>query len=126
MGKLEVLIGLADLAQWSNLGPIVFLPSPPTEVPQFLIKLRRILGKPESNRGILAGSDQSRPARSSLPLPALMLQRMFEGAGRETAAKVAAHFENDWGLMMTAPVEEWKEAGAHKGIRKQLEELRGT
>ena len=115
---------MIELARWNNIGGIVFLPDWPESLPKYLKRLRNAVGATENNLSIIAGSDKRKPTAST-PFQR-GLKRLFDGVGDATAAKLEASF-GERGIhslkdALPASAGLWKQAGAHRGIIKQLEQ----
>lgn len=113
-------VDLVELAGWNTYGATVFIPSEPPF--KFFTGLRRALGKGERLR-LLAGSDRKRPGADDPPL-ARAFRRQFTSVGPKLGRQLAAYFKG-YGFAQALNMRPmvWKEAGAHSGILRQLEEL---
>ena len=115
---------MIELARWNNIGGIGFLPAWPESLPQYLKRLRNAVGATENNLSIIAGSDKRKPTAST-PFQR-GLKRLFDGVGDATAAKLESSFieRGIHSLKDALPASAglWKQAGAHRGIIKQLEQ----
>ena len=113
---------MLELAKFTNVGGIVFIPE--TKVYPYMLELRKALAVQSTNLSILAGTDRKR-ADDKTPF-AKGLRRLFTGLGEMTAAKLEDNFRERGvrSIMdaLTCHSALWREAGAHRGIIKQLEE----
>lgn len=106
------------LAEWSNVGHTVFIPSLGHRT--YLPKLRTAIGKREG-LSILAGTDRVREDGRT-PFTTAM-RRLFNGMGPALAAKLEAAYGGDFIKAVTSNPAQWRKVGIHKGIVKQLEAL---
>jgi hypothetical protein len=113
---------LLDIASWAPRGYIVLLPVSAKSVFEFLPGMVQALTS--SKARILAGTDKKRPRAAPFEQS---LMRLFDGIGAARAKSIALGFKTRGVTTVREALNcdesVWKDAGAHVGIRRQLEDM---
>lgn len=119
-----------ELMAWQLMGGLVVrLPTHPHNTVKWLREWRSWLQPGRHLLSILAGDDRQRKrekGRHSLSPCAKALSRLLVGCGPVLSEKIAAYFNYDLVTALSASMEEWAKAGGHKGILKELANVRGS